>query len=382
VGYNLRNFVGYDPTQTVPPPPTRFGRLDAVDAIVNEVYWHTVLNPDPDKPTVVARAADAPVSYPCLWDTPQHDRVEWLGIAQSGGPGDIFSLARNVGEVLGVFGNFAIPDHPNPFSPGYPSSVKFTQLKSLEHQLESLWSPTWPGAFPPIDAEAAKKGATLYRTKRNGKSCLDCHALIDRKDPDRKVHAVLTPEGTDRRAWDNFFVPTRPSGKIAGANVNFVPFTAKIATNSPADPMVRHVVIGTILGGVKDEPPDQLGGVDFGGERRMAVLTAAAANTAAYKARPLNGIWATAPYLHNGSVPNLDTLLRPTAKRPTSFTIGVRTFDPVRVGYIVDAGGFPVFRTTDTDGKPIIGNSNAGHEWGADLSEDERHQLIEYLKTL
>ncbi len=50
---------------------------------------------------------------------------------------------------------------------------------------------------------------------------------------------------------------------------------------------------------------------------------------AKYKGRPLNGIWATAPYLHNGSVPNLDALLQPAAKRPASFSIGVRTFDPV-----------------------------------------------------
>jgi hypothetical protein len=105
----------------------------------------------------------------------------------------------------------------------------------------------------------------------------------------------------------------------------------------------------------------------------------------AYKARPLDGIWATAPYLHNGSVPNLDELLQPAAKRSKSFSIGVRTFDPVRVGYLTDVAGFPQFNVLDSNGNPIAGNSNAGHEgeaFGTNLSAEERRQLIEYLKSL
>ena len=56
--------------------------------------------------------ANAPVSYPFLWDTPQQRLEQWIGIAKSGGPLDIDSLARNVGEVLGVFADFVIPDDP------------------------------------------------------------------------------------------------------------------------------------------------------------------------------------------------------------------------------------------------------------------------------
>jgi hypothetical protein len=108
-----------------------------------------------------------------------------------------------------------------------------------------------------------------------------------------------------------------------------------------------------------------------------------------YKARPLNGIWATPPYLHNGSVPNLWALLQPS--RPlTGFRLGSHAFDARRVGY-VDGGGFTLDPT-----KP--GNSNAGHLFagppavpmgsrpagvvGRALSDDERWALIEYLKTL
>jgi hypothetical protein len=82
-----------------------------------------------------------------------------------------------------------------------------------------------------------------------------------------------------------------------------------------------------------------------------------------YKTRPLNGIWATAPYLHNGSVPNLYQLLKPSAERIAAFDVGSREFDPVHVGFVATPGaGSFQFRTTDDTGKPIPGNSNAGHE--------------------
>jgi hypothetical protein len=107
----------------------------------------------------------------------------------------------------------------------------------------------------------------------------------------------------------------------------------------------------------------------------------------AYKVRPLSGVWATPPYLHNGSVPNVYALLSPVAERPKTFYLGNREYDPVNLGYLTDEfpGGFE-FDTT------IRGNSNSGHEFSDDrskegvigraISPDERRALIEYLKTL
>ncbi|WP_158945312.1 di-heme-cytochrome C peroxidase [Granulicella sp. S190] len=106
-----------------------------------------------------------------------------------------------------------------------------------------------------------------------------------------------------------------------------------------------------------------------------------------YKVRPLNGIWATPPYLHNGSVPNLYALLSPVSERPKKFYLGNREYDPVNVGYRIDA--FPDGFEFDTTKR---GNSNSGHEFvssskdigviGRSLRPDERLDLIEYLKTL
>jgi hypothetical protein len=376
-GYNLRNFPGYDPANNSATAPTRYARLDAVGAIVNEIFYHAVKAADLTSPTVATKPADAPVSYPFLWDTPQHDVVQWLGIAKNGGPLDILTLARNVGEVLGVFADFAIPEDPSLLNLGYSSSVKLTDLAVLEDLLKTLWSPQWPGDFPEIDQVAAASGAQLYKA-----NCLSCHALIDRTDPNRKVTAVMNDSGTDPASAENFFTRTGPSGKLNGVNVNFVPFTTKIPPVASADIMLTNEVTGVILGGYKQAPPDELRQLSFRPASATGVQLAVVRQGAKYKARPLNGIWATAPYLHNGSVPNLDALLQPATKRPTSFAIGVRTFDPVRVGFLTDAPGFPQFRVNNPDGTPIPGNSNAGHEFGANLSDTQRGQLVEYLKTL
>ena len=78
----------------------------------------------------------------------------------------------------------------------------------------------------------------------------------------------------------------------------------------------------------------------------------------AYKARPLNGVWATAPYLHNGSVPNLYEMLVPAANRTGRFYVGSREFDKDRVGIITSrsSSGFEL----DTS---LAGNRNTGHEF-------------------
>ena len=96
-----------------------------------------------------------------------------------------------------------------------------------------------------------------------------------------------------------------------------------------------------------------------------------------YKARPLDGIWSSAPYLHNGSVPTLHDLLLPPEQRPDAFHVGGREFDAERVG--LESGPGENRSRFDTR-EP--GNDNGGHEYGTTLSQDQRMDLIEFLKTL
>ena len=85
----------------------------------------------------------------------------------------------------------------------------------------------------------------------------------------------------------------------------------------------------------------------------------------------------SAPFLHNGSVPNLWELLKKPEDRVTSFHVGSWEMDPVNVGFVTDAG--PDTSELDTS---IPGNSNSGHDYGTDLSDTEKRELIEYIKRL
>ena len=103
--------------------------------------------------------------------------------------------------------------------------------------------------------------------------------------------------------------------------------------------------------------------------------------TGGYLNSLLDGIWLRAPYLHNGSVPTLRDLLRPASERPTTFFRGNDVYDQANVGYIstVPAEGATQFMLFDTR---RAGNSNAGHEYGTNLSLADQDALLEYLKTL
>ena len=100
-----------------------------------------------------------------------------------------------------------------------------------------------------------------------------------------------------------------------------------------------------------------------------------------YVAPPLDGIWATAPYLHNASVPNLESLLN-SSLRPKywsrDFQNPIYEFDKVGWEYIEHNSGGSKY-TYNTD---LPGYSNSGHTFGDDLEETERQAIIEYLKTI
>jgi mono/diheme cytochrome c family protein len=108
-----------------------------------------------------------------------------------------------------------------------------------------------------------------------------------------------------------------------------------------------------------------------------------------YYAPPLDGVWATAPYFHNGSVPNLELVLDST-KRPQFWTrtYDSNDFDQANVGWNFTA------LASGQDAEPNaakkkkiydttkLGYGNGGHTFGDALSSDDRAAVIEYLKTL
>ncbi len=99
-----------------------------------------------------------------------------------------------------------------------------------------------------------------------------------------------------------------------------------------------------------------------------------------YYSPPLDGIWMRAPYLHNGSVPNLREILEPPSQRTTIFYRGYDVYDPEGVGFMT--GGADAERFGWRFDARVRGNGNQGHSYGVDLSPNDKRVLLEYLKTL
>lgn len=113
-------------------------------------------------------------------------------------------------------------------------------------------------------------------------------------------------------------------------------------------------------------------------------------DTAGYQAPPLDGVWATAPYFHNGCAPTVYHVLNSKA-RPKVFTRSYRTgaedFDTLRLGWkfrevLPPAATLPLIERRKVYDTTQSGRGNAGHTYGDALTDAERMAVIEYLKSL
>jgi hypothetical protein len=387
-------------------------------------------------------ASDAPASYPFIWNAPQHDTVQWNGIAPNKieyelGPQrqetNIGALARNVGEVVGVFAHVdAAPEAIEPILGGIPSSAQTINIIDIERRLMKLRSPVWPGS---INKDLLPRGKELYDA-----NCLSCHAILKPDELTKPIEAKMQSlKSADTDIWlaCNTYLSKVKAGSFSGLRSLIVPLIGE--TIQPVDRtalLLNRTVASVIVGDrgallesalrdvfARERTPkflviaavvgetEYLPGVDDPIKKERAkkcLKDSGAANFKAlglaYKARPLNGVWATAPYLHNGSVPSLYDLLLPGAvqntivrkadgtiisaplpvgpTRPIAFWVGNRTLDTKKVGFVYDQKAGFEFRVLTPEGKPILGNYNSGHNYGTRFSEEDRWALVEYLKGL
>jgi hypothetical protein len=287
-------------------------------------------------------------------------------------------------------------------------------LALIEDKLKTLQRPAWPdGVLGKIDQEKAWRGGAVFQ-----RYCSTCHAIIDPADPGRRIVTHIVGQNvikTDGAMALNAAGYIGRSGILLNQSVTMGGFNFGLAQQAPVAALVSQVSAGMIHTPDSDKwwpqrfaewlydvvfslrnndiaPSGKVG--EFVSDSQGEPL----ASTLSYKGRSLDGIWATAPYLHNGSVPTLYDLLLPagpmpgdpagTKYRPDQFMIGSREFDPIKVGF--QSAGYPgfLFRTDK------LADSNAGHEYGTRdsvdrggnklpaLTEQERWDLIEYLKTL
>ena len=208
-----------------------------------------------------------------------------------------------------------------------PVTVDHAGLKRVRDWTWTLPPPAYPY---PIDAALAARGSTLYQEQ-----CLQCHGDHRFREGvragDRIGRVVSAADiGTDRHRLDSY--------------------TAIFAANQYA---------------LFPDSPYRF--------KRFR-------KTNGYANHPLDGIWARAPYLHNGSVPTLRALLDAPGERPAVFFRGYDVFDRENVGFVSNVpeeGGRRFFRY-DT---AIPGNGNGGHVYGTSLSAGDKRAIVEYMKS-
>ncbi|MGX4730545.1 hypothetical protein C4C32_20490 [Pseudomonas corrugata] len=357
------------------------GRTDAFGRIANASFGDAISASN-------YRVADAPVDYPQLWDIWTFDWVQWNGSAQQ-------PMARNVGEALGVGATlnfFDAQGKPLQGDARYPSSVRVRDLHTIEETLQLLKPPVWPEALlGSIDKPLAAKGRALF-----AENCAGCHVPKVVQGPDRPVQqlhmlpvkVIGTDPGTANNIADHRFDLTSlqwDPAELAKLDVQLHP-----APTQPLDLSRVSVAKGLayVTAFVENRAYRDAGVTPV---ERPAMdgfgLPIGVRELRAYKARPLAGVWATPPFLHNGSVPTIYQLLSPQDERATTFYKGSFEYDPRHLGYRTEAftNGF-LFDTR------ITGNHNSGHEFRAGergngvigrlLQPQERWALLEYLKVL
>jgi cytochrome c5 len=383
--------------RALPSPAWGPSRLDAVSMIFNRL---TGLDIGPPPTYLIPgniQVADAPVRYPFLWNAAKQDRTQWPGFADNGN--DILGLARNVGEVIGVFADFhPKKDRATLLGVNYvdDNSASFRGLHALEESIRKIGKPKWPWA---IDKALAAEGRTIFQNTCSA----NCH---ERKiGQPRSLDSITwaTPVqdvGTDSRQVRNILPRMVDTGVLSGA---LIPFAPRLLPKDTAFNVLRTAVAGSILQHylpvVAPRLPfalplgDPLAldgtqllfapGTEFLKDLKGAFREPAGASGGpyAYESRVLEGIWAAAPYLHNGSVPTLAELLKPVGERTPSFRIGP-AYDPDTVGLAVDQTRFSYTLTTTDCGDRNSGNSRCGHTFGTTLTPGEKKALLEYLKSL
>ena len=364
-----------------------FSRLDALNRIGNQVFSLDFHDDGNYAPT------SAPVRYPSLWDAPWFLWVQYNASIEQ-------PMVRNAGEALGVSADFTPND-------GYRSSVEFRTLAAIEktlagdapqpgeHAFRGLRAPPWPKDIlgDPQAGEAGRQqvavGAGLYADL-----CQKCHL------PPVSSEAFWTsPRWTKIPEGEHHYLNLEKTGlaeigtdpaQATDMKVRSVHTPAALALSSHYGEALGKLVADADNAwyASRTSPLDHDEIATLDGNRPPGIEA-----DLVYKARPLDGIWATPPYLHNGSVPTMYDLLSPSSERPGRFTLGNREYDPERMGYVVGplAGGFDLVAVDPKTGQAVRGNSNRGHEFsdragpgviGRGLSTTERMALISYLKTL
>ena len=317
--------------------------------------------------------ANAPVNFPPIWDTSWFDWVQYNASIR-------MVMVRNIGEALGV----GARTNMNPNSEKFmTSSVNIKNLHLIEDFLggnepfTGLRHPKWQDAvakagLPKLDEALVEKGRVLHK-----KYCVKCH-LPTTEELLQEYHNPESIYWTDAKqsaSQDKRFlrlrrIPLEIIGTDPLQAVNFAFRTARFPDQENWSQRKSFISL-TASGGLRliteslrskayeNLSKEEVAQWDrFRRHENSLPDSDVVEAPLAYRPRPHNGIWATPPYLHNGSVPTLRQLLSPVDERDKSFAIGSTLYDTKDVGLADRQNNrYPKFETAQA------GNRNIGHEF-------------------
>lgn len=421
-----------------------YGRTDALARISNTVFGDHL-----DKKNY--QKGDAPVNYPPVWNIWKFDWVQYnASVSQP--------MARNIGESMGTGAKYTLLNpygQPLPAHERFSTTTMLDNLHTIETTLRKLAPPVWDEAvLGPVDRAQAEQGRKLFnkycvgchgpfeappalKTRNAPGKTADQAEWVVRTvcvadigtDPNTATNfdtaliditkTGLTRADLQKVAWEswtkwNAREAARLESEIASLSIGpqspqttatiaklrsdiaglYAKAQAEIDAIDPArlSPGAALSYVGTLIrdkaykeGRYTTAEQSDLDG--FGTLDMPQVLRA-------YKPRPLAGIWATPPFLHNGSVPTVWDLLSTVEERPKQFRVGSREYDVEKLG--LKAVGDPYWTLDAT----ISGNRNTGHEFsdkfgtfprewndrakdgiiGPRLTDDEKRAIIAHLK--
>jgi hypothetical protein len=338
-------------------------------------------------PEPVEAYRQQPQRFPPVWGFKDYDWVEWTINTNT-------VMERNFTETLGA--GAAVVLDPKRTASLFESSIPMRNMHDLEWLAYYIDPPRWPTAiFGEIKPDLAAAGEGIFRSR-----CAGCHEYgDDRRGPTGLIRLRgmrLEAVGTDATVALRISCPIPDTGPLV------IPPRSYTAEDSQLLRDCAGVKAGMAFAGASFARTVQAAvdgikqkayaaaGIDAAQQRVMEDLDRRERVTwrdtlldtqppyGPYAARPLYGIWAAAPYLHNGSVPTLYHLLLPPEQRPKTFALGGREYDPVKLGFAIATTCGQQDCLVDTT---RTGEGNGGHLWGTDLAEDDRMALLEYLKT-
>jgi mono/diheme cytochrome c family protein len=390
-------------------PTSGFGRLDAFDGTRNFLFTR-LRDQDPAEGFAINAAnmvaLDAAVKFPPLWSRKasaadlaanpgaappvwgfrDYDWVEWTLNTNT-------VMERNITETLGAGATVILDPARGSL---FESSIPARNMHALEELAYGIDPPLWPAeVFGAIQPDLVARGAPIFQSR-----CAGCHEYDARQRTEtglitlRGLGAEIV--GTDPTFALRISCPVPDIGPLelprtdfSAAQATLLKDCAGVTTGVAFKGYSFARTVQAAVDGIKAkayaaaavDADEQALMEDFARRGPVAwrdTLLTSPAPRGPYAARPLYGIWAAAPYLHNGSVPTLHDLLLLPAERPVTFALGARDYDPVKLGFVARTSCAEQDCLVDTR---RVGDGNGGHTWGTDLPEADRMALLEFLKT-